>query len=191
MKDIIKNNFKSYFIISILGVLAGLVVCFFSQFPYNDLWSFGLFSSMSLGFWVFTSAVIVFFSKERNTAVISEMLYVYFMFFFTGVGKITRLVQSGAGSLNFNNVFFDIIFYGVPYAIICGVLAYILFFAKKRNILGNLLLLLPFVYILIELIDFSVKLFINKTNLFMVIIDFLCLIIYIVLFKKDFRIDKK
>ena len=191
MRDIIKNNFKSYLIISILGVLAGLVVWFFSQFPYDDLWSFSLFSSMSLGFWVFTSAVIVFFSKERKSAVISEMLYVYFMFFFTGVGKITRLVQSGAGVLNFNNVFFDIIFYGVPYAIICGLLAHVLFNAKKRNILGNLLLLLPFIYILIELIDFSIKLFTNKTNLFMVIIDSLCLITYIILFRKDFKIDKQ
>ena len=190
MKDIIKNNFKSYLIISILGVLAGLVVWFFSQFPYDNLWSFSLFSSMSLGFWVFTSAVIVFFSKERKSAVISEMLYVYFMFFFTGVGKITRLVQSGFGVLNFNNVFFDIIFYGIPYAIICGILAHILFYAKKRNILGNLLLLLPFIYILIELTNFSIKLFVNKTNLFMVIIDFLCLITYIILFRKDFRIDK-
>ena len=190
MKDIINNNFKSYLIISILGVVAGLIVWFFSQFPYNDLWSFSLFSSMSLGFWVFTSAVIVFFSKERKCAVISEMLYVYFMFFFTGVGKITRLVQSGAGILNFNNVFFDIILYGVPYAIICGILAYILFNAKKRNVLGNVLLLLPFIYILVELINFSIKLFINKTNLFMVIIDFLCLITYIILFRKDFRNNK-
>ena len=190
MKDIIKNNFKSYLIISIIGILAGLIVWFFSQFPYNDLWSFSLFSSMSLGFWVFTSSVIVFFSTERKSAVISEMLYVYFMFFFTGVEKITRLVQSGSGILNFNNVFFDIIFYVIPYAIICGILAYVLFYAKKRNILGNILLLLPFIYILIELIDFSIKLFINKTNLFMVIIDFMCLITYIILFRKDFKIKK-
>ena len=41
-----------------------------------------------------------------------------------------------------------------------------------------------------ELIDFSIKLFTNKTNLFMVIIDSLCLITYIILFRKDFKIDK-
>lgn len=186
MNDKIQHKIKHYMIISVLGIFAGLFVCFFSNFPQDNLWSFALFSSKSLGQWLLTCSLIVFFSKERKVAGISVGLYVYFMFFITGIGKLSRSINEGYNTLDFISVF-DILLYGIVPAIACAVLALILFIAKKRNILGNMFLILPILFIIAEAGYMIFNVISNHTNLFMLLVDFTCIILYFYILKDEFR----
>ena len=54
---IIKNSLKSYALLFMLGILAG-VVCRLSDFlPYESLWSFSSIATL-LGFWIASVGLI-------------------------------------------------------------------------------------------------------------------------------------
>lgn len=186
MRDMIQHKISHYAIISILGIVAGLLVHYLSKFPLDDLWSLALFSSMSLGQWMFTCSLIVFFSKEKKAASFSVGLYVYFMFFVTGIGKLLRLVNNGYNTLSIASVFSSVLYGSIP-AIICAFLALILFRAKKRDWWGNVFLILPLIYIVIEACYMLFKLVNNHTNLLMLLIDLVGIILYIWILKDELK----
>lgn len=89
------QNMKSYMFIWLLGTMGGASVIFFSAFPANDLWAFSYWSSSTLGFWIFSTSLIVLFSDRRKTAFINTLIYIFTMFFVTEIYKALRLFQQG------------------------------------------------------------------------------------------------
>ena len=87
-KVLFKNNLKSYLLVTGFGIVAGLLVALFSRFPAQGLWNFALFSSGTLGFWMFSTSLIVLFSGKNFVAAINAALYVYFMFYVTGINPM-------------------------------------------------------------------------------------------------------
>ncbi len=63
LKTLFRNRLQSYLFICLLGLLAGGLVAGFSQFPFDTLWSISSFSSTTIGFWMFTTSLIVLTSE--------------------------------------------------------------------------------------------------------------------------------
>lgn len=183
--SLFKDNLKSYLIILILGILAGILVIFFSSFPSDDLWAFSYFSSETLSFWIFSTSIIVLFSEKRKTGVINAIIYILIMFLMTAIHKSFRTYLYGYTPYNSLlelslNSLKDWLGYSVIPALLCGSLAFVLWNGRKENIAGKILKLLPIAFILLETISLFYTVFVNHTKLFPAIIDLVCLILYII-----------
>lgn len=133
-KSLFKHNIKSYLLCSALGIVAGLLVTFFSRFPHDDLWGFALFSSQTFGFWICTCSLIALFSEKNYVAGINVGLYVYLMFYVTGIFKRLAIVTKGYNSMTyFYNGFWQELAYGLIPVAVCFVLAFVLWYGKKTD----------------------------------------------------------
>lgn len=186
---IFRNKSNSYIITILLGIVAGLLVAFFSDFPNNTLWAFSYFSSTTFGFWMFTTSVIVLCSEKNISAAINASLYVYFMFFVTMIFKTLRIYHRGYSGcetlldLMMNNWLICLL-YGLLPALICGVFGFILWYARSNKWYSKILLILPIIFIFIEMIFMYISVFLTHTKLFMALVDTACVIAYIQIFKK-------
>lgn len=188
MKVVFKDNIKSYLLIFLLSIIAGLLVVFFCELPNNDLWAFSYWSSETFGFWMFSTSLIVLLSEKRKNATINSTIYIFIMFLITTIYKSFRtywnfytpynsLIDLSIHSIN------GWLLYSVPYAIICGILGTILWSGRKNNIWGKILCILPSIFILGETILLFYYVFINHTKLFSAITDFIWFILYMVFLK--------
>ncbi len=184
-KTVFKNTAASYLTVALLGVAAGAAVGFFMRFPADDLWGLAFFSSQTFGFWFFTTSLIVLFSEKCHTAAINAALYVYLMFFVTGVFKY---LQNPHNRSPFYEVLFFLLAYGYLPAIVCAVLGMVLWFGRKRKIPFVLLRFAPALCILAEAVMFAVMLF-GGRGLFMFIVDVVCFFayLYIIIINSDFK----
>lgn len=99
MKILFKDNIKSYLLVFLMSILAGLsvVICF--ALPNNDLWAFSYWSAETFGFWMFSTSLIVLLSEKRKTAIINAFMYVFIVFL------ITTIYQSYKMYFNFYTPF--------------------------------------------------------------------------------------
>lgn len=184
-----KNKATDYILISALGIIAGLLVAFFSDFPNDTLWAFSFFSSATIGFWMFTTSAIVLCTEKQYSAAINAALYVYFMFFVTMVFKDIRLYNRGySGCENILELimknWLSCLLYGLFPAIVCGGLAFILWFVRKNTWYGKILVFIPLIVIFSEMIFMYISVFTAHTKLFTALVDSACVIAYIGIFKK-------
>jgi len=189
MKVIFKDNIKSYLLIFLLSITAGLSVVFFCEFPNNDLWAFSYWSSETFGFWMFSTSLIVLLSEKRKTATINSTIYIFVMFLITTIYKSFRLYLNGYTPFNSLidlslNSIYGWLLYSVPPAIICGILGAILWSGRKNNIYSKILCILPVVFIFVEFIILFYSFFINHTKLFSAITDLIWFILYVIFLKK-------
>jgi len=187
--SLFKDNLKSYLIILILGILAGISVIFFSSFPSDDLWAFSYFSSGTLGFWMFSTSLIVLFSEKRKTGAINAIIYIFVIFLMTEIYKSFRTYLYGYATYNSLlelslNSLKDWLEYSIIPAPLGGILAFILWNGRKENLAGKILRILPTAFILLETISLFYTAFVNHTKLFPEIIDLVCLILYIIVIRK-------
>lgn len=181
-KTVFRNKIVFYLLAALLGIIGGALVGFFEQYPHDDLWAFALFGSMTLGFWMCTTSLIVLFSEKFYTGGINAFLYVFFMFYVTGIFK--RLANVHKGFLDWDGFWRGFVFWGEYayaglWAAVCLVLGMILWFGRKKNIVFVILRFLPALYILVEAVSLWNIVISRRTGLFMAIVDSLCLIIYI------------
>jgi len=206
-KTIFKNNFKSYLAVILFGILGGLLVAVCSEQPGDGLWAISYFSSNTFGFWMFSVSTIVLLSEKKLTACLNSGIYVFLMFFVTGLYKYNRnfMVNSQAFESQAEHLAMygythigqwilqcalDAFLYSFAPALVCAALAFVLHFGRKPNVIGKILMILPAVYILVETVIIYVLLFSQKTMLFMAIVDTLCLASYLLIFGK-YIIKKK
>lgn len=196
MKIMFRDNMKSYSCVFCLGILAGLSVVFFSGFPRDDLWALSYWSSETLGFWMFSTSLIVLFSEKIRVAIINTIVYIFNMFIITEIYKTLRNYFDGYE--DYNNLLeviatnvFDWFVYGIVPALICGVLGAVLWNGRKySNIFGKMLCVMPLVFIALETISLIKIFIVEHTRLFVVIVDLLCLITYYVIYEK-YMVRKK
>lgn len=91
MKIIFRDNIKSYLMLFLLSIMAGLSVVLFCEFPDNELWAFSYWSSKTFGFWMFSTSLIVLLSEKRKTATINSTIYIFVMFLITTIYKSFHL----------------------------------------------------------------------------------------------------
>jgi len=159
--------------------LGGLLVAFFSRFPHDDLWGFALFSSMTFGFWMCTASLIALFSSKSYVSGLHVALYVYFMFYLTGIFKRLAVVNHGYNTMSyFYNGLWQELAYGLPAAIVCFGLAFILWHGRGNKSVSIVLRFLPLLCILAEAAGLTVKVFTTGQGLFMAIVDTVCALVY-------------
>lgn len=193
MKVIFRDNIKSYLLVLLIGILAGLLVVMCFLIPNNELWAFSYWSTETFGFWMFSTSLMVLLSEKRKTAIINAFMYVFIMFL------ITTIYQSYKMYFNFYTPFDSKrellissingwLLYSIIPSLICGILGAILWSGRKNKIYSKLFCALPTVFILIEMIILFISVFTNHTKLFSAITDLIWLILYIVfLIKNVFR----
>ncbi len=193
-KTLFRHNVKSYSLCSALGIASGLLVAFFSRFPADDLWAFALFSSQTFGFWIFTCSLIALFSDRHYSAGIGVALYVYFMFYVTGIFKRLASVNKGYNTMTyFYNGLWQELAYGLLPAAVCFALAFVLWYGRRNKPVFIALRFAPFAAIIVETILNIIHLLSTGQGLFMTVIDALCAFAYlfIVLKASDFRNNEK
>ena len=189
-KVLFRHSIKSYLLCSALGIVAGLLVSFFSRFPADNLWAFALFSSQTFGFWIFTCSLIALFADKNYSAGINVALYVYFMFYITGIFKRLTIVNKGYSEMSyFYNGLWQELAYGLLPAAVCFALAFLLWYGRRKRPLFIALRFAPFVFIIAEAILSCVQVISKSQGLFMTIIDSLCALVYLftVIKASDFK----
>ena len=185
MKVVFKDNIKSYLLVILLSVLAGLSVVLCLTLPNNNLWSFSYWSSSTYGFWMFTTSIIILLSEKRKTAIINASIYVFMIFLITTIYQSIKmyfysytpfdsLMEIPINSIN------GWLLYSIIPAVICGVLGAILYSGREDKIYGKILCIIPAIFILIETIILFISVFTKQMKLFSSITDLISLILYII-----------
>ncbi len=185
MKVVFKNNIKSYLLVFLLSVLAGLSLIMCLMLPNNSLWSFSYWSSSTYGFWMFTTSLIVLLSEKRKTAIINTSMYVFMIFLITTIYQSIKmyfnsytpfdsLMEIPINSIN------GWLLYSIIPAVICGALGAILYSGRKNKIYSKILCVMPAIFILIETTILFISVFTKQMKLFSAITDLISLILYII-----------
>lgn len=181
-KTFFHNKTACFLLTALLGIIGGALVGFFEQYPADDLWAFALFGSNTIGFWMCTTSLIVLFSEKFYTGGVNAFLYVFFMFYVTGIFK--RLAYVSKGFSDWDRFWQGFIHWG-EYAYaglwggVCLLLGMVLWFGRKKNLVFVILRFLPALFILAEAVSLWSNVIGRRTGLFMAIVDTLCLIFYI------------
>lgn len=181
MKVVFKDNIKSYLLVFLLSVLAGLSLIMCLMLPNNSLWSFSYWSSSTYGFWMFTTSLIVLLSEKRKTAIINTSMYVFMIFLITTIYQSIKmyfnsytpfdsLMEIPINSIN------GWLLYSIIPAVICGALGAILYSGREDKILC----IMPAIFILIETTILFISVFTKQMKLFSAITDLISLILYII-----------
>lgn len=187
-KIVFKNSKKSYFLVSVFGIAAGLLVAFFSLFPAEDLWGLAYFSSQTFAFWICTCSLIALFSEKNYVAGINVALYVFFMFYVTGIFKqLAKFRKEYITKEEFLNAFINKLSYGFVPALICFALAFALWYGRKNNMFSRIIRYLPLALIIIESADLILWFADTKQGLFMVIIEPVCGLVYAIIIIRSSR----
>lgn len=189
-KTLFRHNIQSYLKCVALGIVAGLLVAFFSRFPGDDLWTFALFSSQTFGFWICTCSLIALSSEKNYVAGINVGLYVYLMFYVTGIFKRLATVTKGYNSMTyFYHGFWQELAYGLIPAAICFILAFVLWYGRKDKTVFIILRFAPALCIFSEAVSAWLVVATRGQNLFIALVDTVCTVVYllIILQTSDFR----
>ena len=175
-----------YLLTAVFGMVGGLLVAFFFEFPSDGLWAAAYWSTSVYGFWIFTTSLLVLWSEKRHVAYIGSGLYIFFMFLVTTVYMSLRLFYRGSTPYE---VLFDMIlhsisgwlWYSIPPALLSAGLAAVLWGGRKAGTVGTVLRWLPFVFLCLETGWLFFYVFVHSTRLLPALTDFLCTAGYFVL----------
>jgi hypothetical protein len=178
-----KDNIKSYLLVVGLGLVAGIITELLNLFPYDTLWSLSSIAT-ALGFWIFTTTLVIYFSCSNKNAAINVFLYLSSMnfgFYFLQaiLGCFMPRLYNIEGFLHWGALLrFDI------YALVCGAISYVLYYWNKDNRISNVLYALPICGLGAETIGAVFYFYNTHTLLGQLIFDFLSLLFLIYLFYK-------
>ncbi|MDD3219407.1 MAG: DUF6518 family protein [Lachnospiraceae bacterium] len=177
----IKKNLKSYFVLFLAGILAGIICRLSDFFPYESLWSLSSIATM-FGFWIASIAVITYCSSSNIGAFLNSFLYMFGMTIsFYGLKFILGFFME-----RFSGEFPTMLFlaYSVM-AVVCGIGSGVLYFWNKDNLFGSVLCALPASGMLAEAIGCLIVLLKQRMLLGQALFDFLFALIFgILLFRK-------
>ena len=168
------------------GIIGGLLVAFFFEFPSDGLWAAAYWSTSVCGFWIFTISLLVLWSEKRHVACIGSGLYILFMFLVTTVYMSLRLFYRGGTPYE---TLFDMalhslpgwLWYSISPALFGAGLAAVLWGGRKAGTVGTVLRCLPFVFLCLEAGWLFFYIFTQSTRLFPALTDLLCTAGYFVL----------
>ncbi len=192
-----QGRVKDYILVAVLGIAAGMLVALFLWLPDNSLWDFSYFNSDTFGFWMFTTAIVVLFSAKRHIAAINAGVYVFFLFLITTAFQSLRLFYTGShtpyatvGEMVVESTG-GWLCYSIAPAIICAMLGFILWGARKNTAFGRLLLFAPAVFLVMETCYLLFYVFAYQTKLFSALSDIACIGVYCLIIKRFFCETKR
>lgn len=137
----IKDDTKSYFLLFIIGILAGVICRFSDLLPYEEsIWSFPSIATM-LGCWIASVGVITYMSSSNKGAFINTFLYMFGMTIsFYGLLYILGFYFPAFHNFGFRTN--DFLTYSVL-SFVCGIGSFVLYYWNKDNLFNSVLLAMP------------------------------------------------
>ena len=178
-KNYVKNSLKSYLIIFLWGIFAGVATRLTDFFRADTLWSFSSVATL-FGFWILSVAVIVLFSTSNVCAGVSTFLYMFGMTLsFYGLQYLLGFWLPRFDNDGFKTSLFLLY---TCLSVGCGVGAFVLFFWERWRKLGAVLYALPVGALMAEAVGVGVYLVKNSTYLFQFLLDALAAVVLGILF---------
>ncbi len=173
---------KSYMKVIIFGLIIGIVTELVNLLPNND--GLGLSSiAGTFGFWIFTTTLVIYLSCSNKNAMMNTFLYLASMccsfYLLQGGIKFFTPNVTVDGLIEWSHLFFWIMI-----SIVCGIVAYILYYWNQNNLFSNILYALPVAGMLIDTVNNCLKFYYSHTQFFGVILDVIFLMIMFCLFLK-------
>ena len=179
----LRNTFKSYTAIFIIGILVGCICRLLDYFPADTLWSFSSIQTL-LGFWMITNTIIVLLSTSNICAGISSFLYMFGMTFsFYALQAILGMfIPLFSGEFRFSLfVLFTVL--SIP----CAIAAFILYYWNKEHVFNSVLYSLPVGALVAEAITVSIYFLEHHTFLFQLLMDIIGAIVFLFMFYRRVR----
>lgn len=181
-----KKKSKSIDIISLLlGLSAGIVTELLNLLPNNDLFGFSSIAG-SFGFWIFSTTLVIYFSRSNINAFFNTVFYLGGMcisyYLLQGIFDYITPNKTVEHFLQWSHLFF-----WLGATLLCGVIAFILYFWNGTNkYLNSFLCALPVAGMLSDTINNTLKFMYSGTQLFQLILDVVFLVVLLaLLFKKS------
>lgn len=178
----LKDTKKSYIKVIVFGLIIGVVTELVNLLPNNDVLGFSSIAG-TFGFWIFTTTFIIYLSCSNKNAMFNTFLYLASMccsfYLLQGIIKFFTPNMTVDGLIEWSHLFFWIMI-----AMICGIVAYILYYWNKNNQFSNILYALPIAGMLLDTINNCLKFYYLHTQLLGAILDVIFLIIMFCLFMK-------
>ena len=183
----LQDTKKSYIKVIVFGIIIGIITELVNLLPNNDVLGVSSIAG-TFGFWIFTTTFIIYLSGSNKNAMFNTFLYLATMccsfYLLQGLIKFFTPNITVDGLIEWSHLFFWIFI-----SIICGIIAYILYYWNKNNHFSNFLYALPIAGMLIDTINNCFKFYYSHTQLLGAILDVIFLIIMFCLFIK--KSDKK
>lgn len=179
----LRDNYKSYSLLFLLGILVG-IICRLSDFlPYESLWSLPSIATL-YGFWIASVGVITYLSASGIGAFIHSFLYMFGMTVsFYGLKYILGFyLERFSNDGQFQTDLF--IVYSVL-SVVCGIGSCILHCWNRNNKLSSVFYALPASGMLAEAIGCFIVLINRHMLLGQTLFDFLFALLFgVTLFKR-------
>lgn len=176
----LRDNCKSYVLLFLSGVLAGVICRLSDFFPYDSLWSLSSIATL-FGFWIASVGVITYLSPSNRGAFIHTFLYMFGMTIsFYGLKYILGFfIAMFANDGKFQT---DLFIIYSALSVVCGVGSFILYFWNMENKISSILYALPASGMLAEAIGCMVVLVNSHMLLAQTIFDFVFAFLFGILF---------
>lgn len=178
----LQDTKKSYIKVIVFGLIIGIVTELVNLLPNSDVLGW---SSMAgtFGFWIFTTTFIIYLSCSNKNAMLNTFLYLASMccsfYLLQGIIKFFTPNMTVDGLIEWSHLFFWIMI-----AMICGIVAYVLYYWNKNNKFSNILYALPIAGMLLDTVNNCLKFYYSHTQLLGAILDLIFLILMFGFFMK-------
>ena len=178
----LKDTKKSYIKVIIFGLIIGIVTELVNLLPNSDILGWSSIAG-TFGFWIFTTTFIIYLSCSNKNAMFNTFLYLASMccsfYLLQGIIKFFTPNMTVDGLIEWSHLFF-----WVMIAMICGIVAYVLYYWNKNNKFSNILYALPIAGMLLDTVNNCLKFYYSHTQLLGAILDVIFLMIMFGLFMK-------
>lgn len=183
MKKIkLQDTKKSYIKVIIFGLIIGIVTELVNLLPNSDILGWSSIAG-TFGFWIFTTTFIIYLSCSNKNAMFNTFLYLASMccsfYLLQGIIKFFTPNMTVDGLIEWSHLFF-----WVMIAMICGIVAYVLYYWNKNNKFSNILYALPIAGMLLDTVNSCLKFYYSHTQLLGAILDVIFLMLMFGLFMK-------
>lgn len=179
----LKHTKKSYIQVICFGAVIGLITELLNFFPNNDLWGWSSIAG-SFVFWIFSTTFVIYFSSSNINAMINTFLYLSSMCIsYYVLQGIIDFFTPGITVDHF--IHWDHLLFWVGISVLCGLVAFVLFYWNRKTIFSNVLYALPVAGMLVDTVNNCMKFYYSRTNLANSILGVAGLVIMlVVLFRK-------
>ena len=182
----LRNTYKSYTAIFVIGILVGCICRLLDYFPADTLWSFSSPQTL-FGFWIITNTIIVMLSTSNICAGISSFLYMFGMTlsFYALQAILGMFIPMFSGGFRFG---LFILF--TVWSIACAIAAFILYYWNREHIFSSVLYSLPVGALFAETIAVFIYFLEHQTFLFQLLMDIIGAVVFTIIFFKKVNYRK-
>lgn len=176
-----QNDIRSYTLVVVLGLLAGVITRLSDYLPGDTLWSFSSIAS-AFGFWMVTTTFVIYYSSSNRNAFLNVLLYLSSMNFIFYTGQF--LLGLHIDRFHVEGVNWGLLLLYDVIALAAAVISYMLYYWNSKGVVGSMLYALPLAGLGSETLGLMVFLARTHTYLFQLLFDSISFVLIGILFYK-------